>query len=73
MATGVTLFITEFWRDPIGRGAMFGGFLRGPQAAAIVLVLVGALFLIERNSQRIDQATLTPEPTSAEPKETLHG
>jgi phosphatidylglycerol:prolipoprotein diacylglycerol transferase len=73
MVTGVTLFITEFWRDPIGRGAMFGGFLRGPQAVAIVLVLAGALLLIERKSQQIRQAALASPFTSAEPKETLHG
>ena len=24
MGAGITLFITEFWRDPVGRGAMLG-------------------------------------------------
>ena len=74
MAVGVALFITEFWRDPIGRGSMFGGFLRGPQAAAIVLVIAGALLLVERTSQRIQK---TPEvfaaSTSGEPEEAQHG
>jgi phosphatidylglycerol:prolipoprotein diacylglycerol transferase len=48
LGTGVTLYITELWRDPEGRGAVFGGALDGPQVAAIVLVLVGALVLLER-------------------------
>jgi phosphatidylglycerol---prolipoprotein diacylglyceryl transferase len=74
MATGIALFITEFWRDPIGRGAMLGGFLRGPQAASVVLVLAGALLLVERESHRIGNSTSpvpgTPSPVS---KETMHG
>jgi hypothetical protein len=45
----VAIFITEFWRDPEGRGAMLGGALNGPQAAAVALVLVGGLVLLERN------------------------
>jgi phosphatidylglycerol:prolipoprotein diacylglycerol transferase len=74
MAVGVALFITEFWRDPIGRGAMFGGFLRGPQAAAIILVIAGALLLVERGSQRLDKASrVVAETASARPKEAHHG
>jgi len=49
MGAGVAIFITEFWRDPEGRGAMLGGALNGPQAAAVALVLVGGLVLLERN------------------------
>jgi phosphatidylglycerol---prolipoprotein diacylglyceryl transferase len=45
---GVVVFITEIWRDPEGRGALFGGVLNGPQAAALVLVLAGGLMLLER-------------------------
>jgi len=45
---GVVVYITELWRDPEGRGALLGGALDGPQAAAIVLVLAGALVLLER-------------------------
>jgi len=45
---GVAVYITELWRDPEGRGALLGGALDGPQAAAIVLVLAGALVLLER-------------------------
>jgi hypothetical protein len=56
MAVGAVLFITEFWRDPIGRGVIFNGWLKGPQAAGIVLVIAGALFLFERKSQRLASA-----------------
>jgi phosphatidylglycerol:prolipoprotein diacylglycerol transferase len=48
MATGVALYITEFWRDPEGRGTVLSGALDGPQVAAIVLVLAGAVMLRER-------------------------
>ncbi|MGH9562565.1 MAG: prolipoprotein diacylglyceryl transferase family protein [Terracidiphilus sp.] len=48
MGVGVAVYITEFWRDPEGRGAIFGGALDGPQIAAIVLVIAGALVLRER-------------------------
>jgi phosphatidylglycerol:prolipoprotein diacylglycerol transferase len=50
LATGVTVFITEFWRDPEGRGAVLGGALDGPQVAGVLLVLAGALVLRERKS-----------------------
>jgi phosphatidylglycerol:prolipoprotein diacylglycerol transferase len=45
---GLVVFITELWRDPEGRGSLLGGVLDGPQAAAVVLVLVGGLVLLER-------------------------
>ena len=47
MGGGVTLFITEFWRDWEGRGAILHGALNGPQIAAIVFILLGALLLSE--------------------------
>ena len=53
LATGATMFITEFWRDPLGRGALFHGTLKGPQLGAIVLVLAGAAVLLECKSERI--------------------
>lgn len=53
MATGATMFITEFWRDPLGRGALFRGMLKAPQLAGIILVLTGAFLLLERKSERI--------------------
>jgi hypothetical protein len=45
---GVVIFMTELWRDPEGRGALLGGMLDGPQAAAVLLVLAGGLVLMER-------------------------
>ena len=40
-----TIFVTEFWRDWEGRGSMLHGALNGPQVAALVFVLAGALLL----------------------------
>jgi phosphatidylglycerol:prolipoprotein diacylglycerol transferase len=54
LGMGVVVFITELWRDPEGRGALFGGVLNGPQAAAILLVVAGGWMLMEgrgRNSE----------------------
>jgi phosphatidylglycerol:prolipoprotein diacylglycerol transferase len=48
LVTGVAIYLTEFWRDPMGRGAMLGGALDGPQVAAILLVLAGGVALRER-------------------------
>ncbi len=45
---GVTMYITEFWRDAEGRWQLLHGALDGPQAAAILLVALGALMLRER-------------------------
>ena len=50
IGTGVTVFVSELWRDRVGRGSLFGGALDGPQIAAIVLVLCGGFLLIERKS-----------------------
>jgi phosphatidylglycerol:prolipoprotein diacylglycerol transferase len=52
MGAGVILYFTEFWRDPTGRGALPGKALDGPQAAAILLVLAGALALVERKGRQ---------------------
>lgn len=51
LGMGVVVFITELWRDPEGRGALFGGILNGPQVAAILLVLVGGSMLMERRGR----------------------
>jgi phosphatidylglycerol:prolipoprotein diacylglycerol transferase len=48
MGTGVAVYMTELCRDPEGRGALLGGALDGPQSAAVLLVLAGALALLER-------------------------
>jgi phosphatidylglycerol---prolipoprotein diacylglyceryl transferase len=45
---GVALYVTEFWRDPEGRGQLLHGALDAPQVAAIVMVLLGAWLLRER-------------------------
>jgi prolipoprotein diacylglyceryltransferase len=46
---GVSVYITELWRDPEGRGQLLRGALDGPQAGAIALVLLGAWLLRERH------------------------
>lgn len=76
MATGVTLFITEFWRDPIGRGAMLGGILKAPQAAGIVVLISGAFILLERPSQQftVSAQSIQPAPSAhAEIERPTHG
>jgi phosphatidylglycerol:prolipoprotein diacylglycerol transferase len=54
MGSGVAIYITELWRDPEGRGAnLIGalhGALDGPQMAAVLLVIAGALVLRERKA-----------------------
>ncbi len=48
MGGGVAIYITEIWRDPEGRGSVLHGALDGPQIAAVLLVIAGALVLRER-------------------------
>jgi phosphatidylglycerol---prolipoprotein diacylglyceryl transferase len=48
MGAGATIYLTEIWRDPAGRGAVLHGALDGPQLAAVGLVLAGAMALRER-------------------------
>jgi phosphatidylglycerol:prolipoprotein diacylglycerol transferase len=48
LGSGVAIFVTEFWRDPEGRGSLLGGALNGPQAAAVLLVVAGGFMLMER-------------------------
>jgi phosphatidylglycerol---prolipoprotein diacylglyceryl transferase len=72
MATGVVLYITEFWRDPIGRGALFRGVLKAPQAVGIVFVIAGALLLLERKSQGI-AISAPAEDTVPDTNEHAHG
>lgn len=50
MGAGVAIFITEFWRDPEGRGSLLHGAIDGPQIAAILLVIAGALVMHERKT-----------------------
>lgn len=48
LGVGAAIYVTEFWRDPEGRGVVLGGALDGPQIAAVFMVLAGALALRER-------------------------
>ena len=57
---GVAMYITEFWRDPEGRGSVFDGALDGPQAVAVVLVLAGAAILWERKPRAVAAAQHSP-------------
>jgi phosphatidylglycerol---prolipoprotein diacylglyceryl transferase len=50
MGSGLAIYITELWRDPEGRGSLLNGALDGPQIAAILLVVAGALVLRERKA-----------------------
>jgi phosphatidylglycerol:prolipoprotein diacylglycerol transferase len=52
MAGSMVIFITEIWRDWEGRGAVLNGALDGPQIAAALLLLAGALALRERKGGR---------------------
>jgi phosphatidylglycerol:prolipoprotein diacylglycerol transferase len=54
MGTGVVIYLTELWRDPEGRGSLFQGAIDGPQIAAVLLVLAGALVL--RDRKRVSRA-----------------
>jgi len=49
MGLALVLYLTELWRDPEGRGALFHDALDGPQMAAVLLLLAGALVLRERD------------------------
>ena len=63
LGAGVAVFLTEFWRDPEGRGALLGGALDGPQAAAVLMVVAGGLILLERKvtGQDLRSPTLSSE------------
>jgi phosphatidylglycerol:prolipoprotein diacylglycerol transferase len=52
LAFAVAIYFTEFFRDPEGRGSLFGGALDGPQLASVGLVLLGTLFLLDRSRCR---------------------
>jgi phosphatidylglycerol---prolipoprotein diacylglyceryl transferase len=53
LCAGTVIYFTEFWRDPEGRGAILKGALDGPQAAAVVLLFIGAVVLRHRESASI--------------------
>ena len=56
MGAGVAIYFTEFWRDWVGRGSLFGGAIDGPQIAAAFLVLAGALTLRESKTAQREEA-----------------
>jgi phosphatidylglycerol---prolipoprotein diacylglyceryl transferase len=52
IGAGVAIYLTEIWRDwagreLFGRGSSFHGLIDGPQIAAVLLVIAGALTLRE--------------------------
>jgi phosphatidylglycerol:prolipoprotein diacylglycerol transferase len=53
LGAGITVFFTELWRDPEGRGKILHGILDGPQAAAILMVLAAGLVLMECKGRQI--------------------
>jgi phosphatidylglycerol:prolipoprotein diacylglycerol transferase len=59
---GAAVYFTEFFRDPEGRGALFGGAIDGPQIAAAALVLLGPCLLWTRRERRV----LESAPTASE-------
>jgi phosphatidylglycerol---prolipoprotein diacylglyceryl transferase len=59
MGAGAAIYLTELWRDPAGRGALLHGALDGPQIAAVLLVIAGALVLRERRSQPAGNGSLS--------------
>jgi len=62
MGAGVAIYFTEMWRDPAGRGSLFQGALDGPQIAAVLLVLAGALVLRERGAASGVENPAAPGP-----------
>ena len=70
MGAGVAIYFTEIWRDWAGRelpglGSLLNGAFDGPQIAAIVLLLAGALVLRENKKvPREHDAAQRPEPQS---------
>jgi phosphatidylglycerol---prolipoprotein diacylglyceryl transferase len=52
LGMGTTIYLTELWRDPEGRGAILKGAINGPQIAAVGMVLVGALIFWERKGSK---------------------
>jgi phosphatidylglycerol:prolipoprotein diacylglycerol transferase len=53
MGAGVIVFVTEISRDWEGRGAILHGALDGPQIAAVLMVIAGAILLRKRAGARI--------------------
>lgn len=76
MGMGAAIYLTELWRDPEGRGEILKGALDGPQIAAVLMVIVGAWILLERNksesaSQQVSEPALEDESSRPLNDETL--
>lgn len=65
LGAGVTIYLTEMWRDQTGRGSLLHGALDGPQIAAILLVVAAALVLRDRKSP--SQSTIPASPDASLP------
>jgi len=62
MGAGVAIFLTELWRDRVGRGSLFHGAIDGPQIAAVFLVFAGALVVREhKGAPRAESRAATTE------------
>lgn len=78
LGAGVSIYITELWRDPEGRGSLLNGALDGPQAIAILFVLAGAIVLLEHKQpvEQMERKPLAPPAERIEPgaeNEAKHG
>lgn len=56
MSMGTATYLTEFFRDPEGRGALLGRAVDLPQLVAVAAVLAGAFMLRERPSREVPHA-----------------
>jgi phosphatidylglycerol:prolipoprotein diacylglycerol transferase len=61
IAAGVAIFLTEFLRSRTGRGAFLGGFIDGPQLAALWLILIGGWLLLKRKNAQFNSALQSNE------------
>ncbi len=55
LGAGTAIYMTEIWRDPEGRGLVLHGALDGPQIAAVLMVLAGALVLRDSDSVAVHE------------------
>ncbi len=65
LVLGASIFFTEFFRDPEGRGSFLSGAINGPQVASVLLVLTGAV-LLRQHSRHPNAAESFPASSSAE-------
>jgi phosphatidylglycerol:prolipoprotein diacylglycerol transferase len=63
IGAGVAIYFTEMGRDLAGRGSLLQGALDGPQIAAALLVVAGALILRDRKSAPRAAIARAPSPS----------